>query len=339
MLTREQHFAFACMKKLRVTLFSALPRDVIRYMGEASAAAFNTNSDIAKLLGHITYGNLQSVQAMLEINPRLVLQAGNVQTPSGLNVIHTTPLECALGAGDPEMAKMIARYFDSDKITGGAEVRERQYARYRPHLENILKQKPYNFTLLMATLKKASQQDVAAVLNGDMTHTSTLRDVLQQFRKDFTPDKIGVGMHFNYRHLLRAYEVYDQEYNQLRVGGSYDRNHLFCRQVIGFIQRSLPAIDRMVYAQSIYDVVGMKVEIERSFKFKFSDLDFPVTARDNSAHSGLGFQYFVGRGRWQWMEPSGWTSRFLDTFCRSKISSLLNLCRRLEQKNVSTCRR
>jgi len=105
MLTREQLHTFLCMRKLKATLFSAVPRDLFPYMGQASMANFSKDSEIAKLLHHIAYGDLQSAKIMLEVNPGLVLQAGHVETPSGLKVLHTTPLECALGAGDPEWRK------------------------------------------------------------------------------------------------------------------------------------------------------------------------------------------------------------------------------------------
>jgi hypothetical protein len=81
------------------------------------------DSDIAKLLHDIAYGDLLSAKALQEVNPRLFLQASHVETLSGLKNMHTTPLECALGAGDSEMAKMIAPYFDANEILGAAEVR------------------------------------------------------------------------------------------------------------------------------------------------------------------------------------------------------------------------
>ena len=208
-----------------------------RHIVTIGSATFNAQSDIANLLRHIAYGDLVAAKAMLETNPRLVLQAGRTETPSGLKVLHTTPLECALGAGDPEMAKMIAPYFD--KFHGGETVREEQYAHYRQHIEDMLnpeKNLPYDFTFLIATLMKAQPADVTAALNRDMTHDSALHNALEKFRKDFTPDSVTNGMHFNYQHLLRAYAVYEQNYKALyKSGGNdYDKLRLFSRQIIGF---------------------------------------------------------------------------------------------------------
>jgi hypothetical protein len=294
MLTREQVHALFCMRMRRSTIWSAQDKQLIPYLSQVSMSSFSTDSEIAKLLHCIAFGDLQSAQVILTTNPRLVLQSGHVTTPSGLNVMHTTPLECALGACDPEMAKMIAPYFD--QYNGGEAVRETQYARYRLHIDKMLQQKPYDFSLLLTALKQATPADVAAALRNDMLHASALLDVLEQFRKEFTPGKIIVGMHFNYQHLLRALVIYDQEYEHFHHENA-DKNRLFVRQVIGFIQRSLPAIDRMIISQNANDAVEMKTATKRSFTFKHDDFDFPVTTDHGFSRSGLGFEYYAADGR------------------------------------------
>jgi hypothetical protein len=257
-----------------------------------------------------------------------------------LKVLHTTPLECALGAGDPEMAKMIETYFDAKEIEGGAKVRDEQLARYRQYVEDMMnaeKNPPYNFSLLIAKLMAASPEDVTAALNLDFNHESVLRNVLAQFRKDFTPGTTTSGMHFNYLHLLCALEVYEQKFNDLYKSGGNDDDklRLFSRQVIGFIQRGLPAIDRMVFAQGLYDVVENKAKIERSFKFKCDNADFPVTAGDSSC-SGLGYEYCACATVFGFRSPLLWAglgvTRVLEKLCRAKISDLQNLCGRAEKR-------
>ena len=299
MLSRSQLITLFGLNKRSQNPLNRWTKDMRKFIVQTSSATFEPQSDIAKLLRHIAYGNLLAAKAMLDADPRLVLQAGYTETPSGLKVLHTTPLECALGAGDPEMAKMIAPYFEAKVIEGGASVRDEQYAHYRQHFEDMLnpdKNPPYDFTLLIEALSAARPEDVRAMLNHDMSRDCILRDVLEQFRKDFTPGSIKSGMHFNYQHLLRAYEVYEQSWdNWHRTPGLiYDKLELFSRLIIGFIQRSLPAIDRMVYAQSLGDVVENKAEIKRSFKFMSGWGSFPDTAGDHSSLSGLGFDYFAG---------------------------------------------
>jgi hypothetical protein len=338
MLNRSQIYTLLMLRKRGGNIFAALPKDLVPTVGGVYDSA---DVEIATLLHYIAYGNLAEAKKMLDANPRLVLQSAHTETPSGLKVLHTTPLECALGAGDPEMAQMIESYFDSEKIEGGAKVRDEQLARYRQHVEDMLnaeKNPPYDFTLLIDTLMAATLEDVTAALNLDFNHESVLRDVLAQFRKDFTPGTITRGMHFNYLHLLRAFEVYEQKYDDLyKSGGNdYDKLRLFSRQVIGFIQRSLPAIDRMVFAQGLYDVVENKAKIERSFKFKYDNADFPVTAGDSSC-SGLGYEYYAGAraGRARTARDGGRRAGCYDSLenlCRAKTSDLQNLCGRSEKR-------
>ena len=152
-------------------------------------------------------------------------------------------------------------------------------------------------------------------------------------------------MHFNYHHLLRAFEVYEQKYDDLynRSNNNYDKLRLFSRQIIGFIQRSLPAIDRMVFAQSLYEVAKEKAKIQRSFHFTSDTIDFPATTNDHSSRSGLGFEYFaaswsalmlgwstVGKGT-RWFRSD--TVKLLENLWRAKTTDLQNLCRHIEQRS------
>ena len=144
-------------------------------------------------------------------------------------------------------------------------------------------------------------------------------------------------MHFNYQHLLRALEVYGLEWDHLFTHGKVDfsKHRLFCCQVIGFIQRSLPAIDRMVYAQCLYYIVGSKSQVNRSFKFEQDVIDFPVTAGLNS-HADLGFDFYVGHG-----SRAGMVGGHLlggrgaaqpwKTYVEEKLQALQRLCNCSEQ--------
>jgi hypothetical protein len=337
MLNRSQLYTLLLARKHRGNLFSPLPRDLISLIGSCSE---NPQSEISTLLHHIAFGSLASAKAMLDVTPRLVLQAGNVVTPSGLKVKRTTPLEFALGAGDVEMAKMIAPYFDSRKIAGGKSERAEQYARYRKHIDNMLMQTPYDYTLLVTTLKHASFADVNAALSNDRTYESALHDVLTQFRKEFTPGEINVGMHFHYQHLLHAAKVYDREFYNLQ---DYDKARLFARQVIGFLQRNLPAIDRMIFAQGLTRIVEYNIPIKRSFKFAYDSSEFPFTDRGYSIHSGLGFEHFIGEMGlpalcWGEVGPRAtlWQGN-LEKLISSKIVMLAELARPQREEKTFKC--
>jgi len=78
MLNRSQLYALLLARKHSGNLFSAVPRDLISLIGSYSESP---HSDISTLLQHIAYGDLTSAKAMLDVNPRLVLQAGMLKHP------------------------------------------------------------------------------------------------------------------------------------------------------------------------------------------------------------------------------------------------------------------
>jgi hypothetical protein len=264
MLNRSQIYTLLMMRKRGGNIFSALPRDLIGYIG----GVYDNDDQIATLIHHIAYGNLTAAKAMLDANPRLVLQSAHTQTPSGLKVLHATPLECALGAGDPEIAEMIAPYFD--QFDGGAKVRDDQFARYHLHVEDILNCKinpPYDFSLLIDTLIEAPQEDVVAALNLDLNHESALRDVLVKFRKYFTVGTIVRGMHFNYLNLIQVFVVYQRYFDEFIISCNDHafKLQLFCKEIIDPIMSSLPTIDRWTFLHGLYSIVEKSKKVSRSF--------------------------------------------------------------------------
>ena len=136
------------------TFFSKLPPELIPYIYDQDQYQ-DPNSDIAKALHHAAYARQEDVTtllAMLEANPKLLLQAGNVITPGGDEIRRVTIYEFLLGAGDYELAKKVQDYFS--KIEGGEQQRIHQYERYRPHIEGMLTQKPYDLSPLIDLLNK-----------------------------------------------------------------------------------------------------------------------------------------------------------------------------------------
>lgn len=104
-------------------------------------------------------------------------------------------------------------------------------------------------------------------------------------------------VHYNYRSLQHTFELLDSEWDDLykTSGDKFDKINLVWRQLIGFEMRRLPGIDRCVMAQGIYYVTEQKNhEVERSYKFKNSDGDFPIINDDVSA-GGLGGDFAVHR--------------------------------------------
>src|SRR5690606_7861764 len=123
-----------------------------------------------------------------------------VVTPGGDDVRNITIYEFCLSAGDVELAKQVKPYFNKIVSIDGNAEEARQYERYRPHIKTMLTQSPYDLTPLMTQLNSASDNDLTALLNHDVTYTSKLRDTINQFRNDFAPRIIDKPcMLYNYQ--------------------------------------------------------------------------------------------------------------------------------------------
>ena len=205
MLNRSQILTMIAIRNREGSVFNPkgkaykLPANIIE---KISVIGFDPNSDAATLLHHIAYGDLVAAKTMLDANPRLALEAGHVETPSGLKVMHTTPLQCALGAGDPEMAEMIAPFFE--QFAGGVKEREEQYIRYRSHIESMLNQPGYDFKPLLDLIIQSSPEDITAALQHTLNPESNLYKGFKKFRADFTPGKMTVGMLL----IIRIYRMH-----------------------------------------------------------------------------------------------------------------------------------
>ena len=232
---------------------------------------------------------------MLETNPRLLLQAGNVKTPGGDEIRRVTLYEFLLGAGDYELAKIVQGYFS--KITNGEQDRIRQYERYRPHIEGMLTQEPYDLVPLIELIKKASPVEITALLNKDMTGDNDLCKAIIQFRTDWAPRiLLKPGMHYNYVSLQHAYNLLTNEWDNLykASGNNFNKIDLVWRQLIGFEMRRLPGIDRCMTAQCYYSETEDNGACYRSYSFsKHADSEFPITDVDDSL-DGLGGEFAVG---------------------------------------------
>ncbi|HAU0232666.1 TPA: hypothetical protein ACT9K7_003239 [Legionella pneumophila] len=334
MPSRDQVYAMLMLRNREENLFSTLPMELIQEIGDFHEGP---NSDIAKALQYAAYARKEDVRElinMLEDNPRLLLETGNVKTPGGDEIRRVTIYEFALGAGDYELAEIVQGYFS--RINDGEKQMMRQYERYKPHIESMLDQKPYDLSPLFELIKKATLQEVTALLNKNMTGDNELCKALVKFRKDWAPRVLTKpGMHYNYASLQHAFELLDREWDNLyeSSGNDYDKIRLVWRQLIGFEMRRLPGIDRCVTAQSVLTIMDQNENVIRSYKFKNNEGDFPITDSDNSL-DGLGGDFgveVIGCS-----EPSGHGSpkahaEGVKKFCETKKSNLKNVYSSVDQ--------
>lgn len=343
MLTREQVYIMFMLRNRANNIFSVLPDELIYYISDMND---NPDSDInvaLRLAASAVEEDIVKLIEMVKKNPRLLLQTGNVMTRGGVLVSRTALYEFFLGEGDPLSAKRIE--FGFALIPNGENERTHQYERYRPHIEAMAKQieskKPaFDLKPLFDIIKKSSPEDIAAALNKDMKHESLLRDALIAFRNAVRPKKMSVGMHYkHYTTLQQAFDLLYDEYKELSANyTNFDKCYLVWRQIIGYLERSLPAVDRFAFARAFDDE-------ERTTKFKYADGLFPDCndADGDLDLSGLGFDESIygtpcasraGAVRLVCCGFGVGRAGFLENTCRAKMSGLQNLCRNDHSRSI-----
>lgn len=270
MLTRDQLYEMILIRNRENSLLSALPNEVLQYIAATNNPLDKINEAL-RLAASSIEEDMVTLVAMINANPRLLLQAGNVMTRGGVEVIRTTLYEFFLGAGDPDGARRIQ--FGFAKIPNGEAERLRQYSRYKPHIDALAKQielkiPAYDLIPLFETIKQSSKADIKEALNLynpnmlSMRNTP-LRKALVAFRKTVAPKVKTVGMHYDHYATLRQafYFLFDKWENLFFIHTSDDICFLIWRQIIGFLQRSLSAIERFAFSRGFKDK-------ERTLKFK-----------------------------------------------------------------------
>lgn len=307
MLTRDQVYILLMLRARGDNVFSSTSRpmdiDVIRYISEFGQDPENRFACALRLAASGIEESMVELVKMIETTPDLLLQAGNVVTRGGVSVTRTTLYEFFLLASDPAGAKRIE--FGFGLISNGEAQRRHQYERCKPHIDALAEQiksgRPmFDLKPLIELIKESAPADVRAALAKDMTHASALRDALVAFRKAVRPPKKTVGMH--YKHYTTLQQGLDLLYGEWQALSDGDRNNDKCklveRQIIGYLERSLPTVDRMAFAQGFYDG-------KRSLEYKYNPGSFyPDCAADADdslgvlEQAGLGFDYAIYNAPW-----------------------------------------
>ena len=346
MLNREQRLMLFKARRTTNCLFSNLPVELIREIGlfGCDDTAFN------KALRHAalgTDGDLAIVVEMVKANPRLLLQTGHVVTRGGVGVRYTTLYEFFLGEGDPDAAKQIE--FGFANIPNGENERKRQYEQYEPHIKALAKQvaskqPAFDLRPLFKMIKESSAADITEALNINdpnrtVTRNTPLRASLAQFRNAVNPKKsISVGMHYeHYTTLSQAFDLLDDEWKALSDNyTNYDKCRLVWRQIIGYLQLSLPAVDRFAFARAFENK-------ERTLNFKYDNgSSYPdLTGADGgSSFSGLGVDNAIfGRARCaDWMVCLAARGAVWKTHVEQKLQACRTYAATSRTENkVSTC--
>ena len=276
-----------------IVIGRVLPKNIIRYIHQINSDDHDKPvSEIGLLLRCIAYGNPAAAEIMLKKNPRLLLQAGDVIAPSGDLICRVSPYELALCIGDHhhDMIPMIAAFFTHPSIEGGEAERKIQYARYKNDIDNILKQKPYDFSWIIEIIKNSTADEVTAALTKNIEYGGVLCDALATFRQEFSPKIVTRGLLFNYATLQEAFKVLDKETASLytKSNNNYDKCDLVWRQLIGRIVNLLPACERQAFATCY--MPNTHAKLKRTFNFKNDIGSFPFAMNDD-VRTGAGWDF------------------------------------------------
>ncbi len=236
-----------------------------------------TNKMLDKLLLHVARGEQEQAEAIIKINPELIFQSGNVEDFFGNTFIDYSPCQLAAYAHDVDMLKMMKPYLN--RVKNGEEqlcviVKEADDASKNQH--------SYDFTLLEA-----------AITHGN---PAKIEEALQAFRKHFGPREIKNEKSFNLANLLHAYDIYINNY-QLWSGKQCT---LFWCQVIGYLQRSLPACYAQALCQGLYRITVDNQPLERQLKFGQNQSFYPST-EEGRCRLGFDFAIHVLGPEWKYI--------------------------------------
>ncbi len=248
----------------------------------------NDDTLFSSFLKSIVAGDEDRVMAILEgVNTsdleRLLLHKGIVTDFSGRS-IEGTGLQIALGAEDAEICEIMVPFFK--RIPHGTDHQLQQY--------NI--QYPANDTTSNTTQDmQAIEKVFASIISAKSV--DECEPALTEFRNYFTPvSVIRKGRHFDVMLLVKAYKMYGKNYIQLGDWNS-NMNNLCWTNVIGYLQRQLPACYAQAFCQGLVSIVVNKQLLQRSFHFLEADYElFPL---DQKPDFRLGYHYAGGQwGLW-----------------------------------------
>lgn len=212
---------------------------------------------------------------------------------------------------DEGMAEMIQSYFikalNNDEVESNAAIQKQQEQQFPGGYDAYQKSKEVQTK--KANDSKALRKVIAAIKDANVSFThreynaskgEVVVDVkcekaLNEFRDYLRPKgTIRLGDHFNVELLIEAFKLYDDQKRFRDFGDDNEspKNVLMWRQVIGYIQRYLPACYAQAFCHSLYDVHRGE-KLIRNTKFRFENVFyFPL---DLSPVSRLGYQYAGNR--------------------------------------------
>jgi hypothetical protein len=304
--------------------------DTARKCMSRNEGFFKKSSPIAtQLVQFVVHGNLKKAKALLRANPSiaemLLKEKVTVIDYSRRKVKQKTAFQAALCTIDDELCAMLAEYMPESELVC-------QYHEIFPkgHEAYFQAQTPFDFSQLVEAISQSSDADVQKALSLKLPNQTELWRKLEQFRADFTI-RSSHEVVFNPKHLITAFELYNSQFDKW----DWSQRDLFWRQILGYVQRLLPANLAMDFAQGLYNRVYNQEKSARSFQFKHDvGSIFPLVF---DSFSGLGYELAV-LGGWLSRAWHGGGKRgcvIFKTYVENKQLSLENYAAKGFQQSLS----
>lgn len=231
-----------------------------------------------------TQANIDAVIKMVQAEPSLLLQTGNVVTLGGTEIINTTVYEFFLGSGHTEALAAMHRENLFALLEDGEAERAHQCEKYKPHIELLKEEVEAYVNAYKAAGNSAYNSKysptydlrplIDLIIESDPIDTSTefsqcheyrknfnikLRDEMHAFREAINEsqrNRTG-GMHYaHYTTLMQALDLLIEKWPVLSAQGTnYDKCRLVFSQIFVYLQRFLPARERFAFARGFHDSV------------------------------------------------------------------------------------
>jgi hypothetical protein len=328
--------------------------------GRDMTAAARKKHALESLLSAVVSGNEALVRKIITSRSELLLDASAIVTDlSGKEIKGLTPLQAAICAGgDVDMVQMIIdvlqqklkdgktlsfeptleiqRQFSAIYPNGDIEAVEAEQIANAQKFKTQESENVFNLSMIFAKINAATDAEVQAELTNPGQHTdSQLNATLHTFRAQFAATSNQEQI-FNPFYLLKAFEFYDEKFDNFNGNdhSQWNRRNLFWCQVIGYIQRHLPACYLQAFAQGPYYIVKNNEKLKRGFEFRH-DKGFYMRPTHDLNSLGYKFATRAGAGRGPW-EGLGGRGAAVQKLLRTKKSSLENL--RAESKTTASHR-
>jgi len=306
------------------------------------------------LLTAVVCGNEDLARKIIMYSPELLLDSSATATDlSGKEIKNITPLQAAICLRDIEMLQMMLEILEQKRKVGinlipdpKLEI-QRQFISIYPNgdidaVETAQKAKAKKFKKSMLhyifmAINDATEIQVKSELNnpGVNNTDSQLNTDLHKFREQFK-SIANLDQIFNPFYLLTAIEFYYEKFYYFNYDDDHEDNrwnkrNLLWVQVIGYIERHLPACYLQILAQGIDFIIKDGEKLKRYFEFRYNKGFYMKPAMAGSLN-GLGYTYaschinsrgYKSDDRRRWLANSK-SASFL-SLLRTKKSGLENL--------------